>query len=162
MATFRKSWKKTQYLMNTQYLVMYCRYMAGSKDHRHLLKHPVITRWITLIIGRFQFHWFAKWLVCHYFLKGQWSCTSMLLLGPYKFVLLFVVVCPPVCVINDLGGFPFIAIYKYTLYFFMYSFLYLKWRRISLHYNSNLAFYTLLGRTLDYWYYLQGQTDEYM
>jgi hypothetical protein len=44
------------------------RYMAGSKDHRHLLKHPVIT-----------------------------------------------------------------------------SFLCLKWSKLSSHYNSNLAFYSLLG-----------------
>jgi hypothetical protein len=47
---------------------LWCRYMAGSKDHRHLLKHPVIT-----------------------------------------------------------------------------SFLCLKWSKLSSHYNSNLAFYSLLG-----------------
>jgi hypothetical protein len=48
------------------------RYMAGSKDHRHLLKHPVIT-----------------------------------------------------------------------------SFLCLKWSKLSSHYNSNLAFYSLLGMYME-------------
>jgi hypothetical protein len=60
-----------EYINRIFFAVLTCgggRYMAGSKDHRHLLKHPVIT-----------------------------------------------------------------------------SFLCLKWSKLSSHYNSNLAFYSLLG-----------------
>ena len=67
-----------------QCLIPWSRYMAGSKEHRHLLKHPVITSFLCLKWSKLSAHYNSN--LAFYSVLGRYylSCSSVF--GRYRYL----------------------------------------------------------------------------